>query len=100
MEKVVSVPTWAVLALAEREREGERERESRRERESARERAVLGGGPRNVSLWPCVRWPSYPLYYHCCLLLLFVAVCGSLGLNSENKVVGGSVRKIWLDANI
>lgn len=51
-----------------------------------------------MSLWPCVRQPSYPLYHHCCLL--FVAVCGSLGLNSENKVGRGSVRKTWLDANI
>lgn len=48
-----------------------------------------------MSLWPCVRRPSYPLYHHCCLL--FVAVCDSLGLNSENKVGRGSVRKTWLD---
>lgn len=51
-----------------------------------------------MSLWPCVRRPSYPLCHHCCLL--FVAVCGSLGLNSENKVGRRSVRKTWLDANI
>lgn len=64
---MVSVPPWAVLALAA-------------------SRAVLGGGPRNVSLWP-VSAALLPAVLS--LLLLFVAVCGSLGLGSENRVGGG-----------
>lgn len=54
------------------------------------ERAVLGGGQRNLSLWPCVRQSSsHPLYYHCCFL--FRAVCDSFGLNFESRAGGGSL---------
>lgn len=90
MKKVVSVPSSAVLALAG---EGGGGHESAPELEPC----TWGRAEECVPL-ACVRRPSYPLYYHCCLL--FVALCGSLGLNSESSVGGGSVRKIWLDANI
>lgn len=50
------------------------------------ERAALGGGQRNLSLWPCVRQSSsHLLYYHCCFL--FLTVCDSFGLNSESTAV-------------
>lgn len=53
------------------------------------ERAALGGGQRNLSLWPCVRQSSsHLLYYHCCFL--FLTVCDSFGLNFESRAGGGS----------
>ena len=50
------------------------------------ERAALGGGQRNLSLWPCARQPSsHLLYYHCCFL--FLTVCDSFGLTSRTELV-------------
>lgn len=52
------------------------------------ERAALRGRQENLSLWPCVRQSSHPLYYHCCFL--FLAVCDSFGLSFESRAGGGS----------